>query len=436
MKAFFVSGTHSGVGKTTLSLGLMRAFRRQGKKVKPFKVGPDYIDTGYHHIAAGAKSINLDAHLLTEDGIRSIFRKQSQGIDLAIIEGVMGLYDGKSVQDDFASTAHMAHILGEKVLLVVDAKGMALSAAAMISGFEKFKYAPSFLGVIFNGVKSLHHYVLLKEGVEAHTSLRCFGYVPPFEGIRTPSRHLGLQTVHENQDIDAAIEAFAVHLEKSVSLEEIWAALQEKPLPAVGEQALTFEKRMAYAYDEAFQFYYEDNLDFLKEHHILPVPFSPLRDKKLPENIQGLYIGGGYPELYAQALSRNESMKKDIREKLSAGLFCYAECGGMMYLTEGFTDREGIFHSWVGFLEGKCHLKDRLQQFGYVSVCTPGGLCFPAHSFHYSACESSQNHYFTVQKKEKSHAEGFYQNRTVALYPHVYFRGAEGFFDWLMAHMG
>lgn len=435
MKSFVISGTHSGCGKTTISLGLMRAFSNLGKKVRPFKIGPDYIDTGYHHLAAKEKSINLDAHLLRESEIHQIFRRGMIEKDLGIIEGVMGLYDGRGVEDTFASTAYMANLLDTGVILVLDAKGMALSAAAIIKGFQTFQGAPHILGILFNQVKSESHYKLLEEAVKIHTGLPCFGYVRPFSDISLKSRHLGLHTAYENPHFEENIELFSKHLSQTVNLTKIEEALEEKQFEEEDLMLPKSTKRLAYALDEAFHFYYEDNFRWLREQGVEVIPFSPLRDTKLPEKIDGLYFGGGYPELYKEQLSQNHSLLKEIKEKMEDGIFCYGECGGMMFLTEGYQDEKGDFYKWVGFLEGICKMTEKLQRFGYVQVQTKEGISFPAHSFHHSLCETKEMPYFTVSRRDENWEEGFCKKNTIAGYPHVYFRGAKEFGEYLIGKM-
>ena len=436
MKAFILAGTHSGVGKTTLSLGLMRSFLNKGEIVRPFKVGPDYIDTGYHSLAAKKKSINIDSFLLNENNINELFNENMKECTLGIIEGVMGLYDGKGIEKSFASTAHMANLLNLPVILVVDGKGVALSIAAMVHGFKTFKDAPYIKGVIINNVNSRVHYNLLKEAIELHTGVECFGYVPKMDNIELKSRHLGLYTVFEDNKFEDKIENFSNELDNTIDVNRIKESLDEINILKFNKLKtnIIIKKRVAYAFDAAFHFYYEDNFKQLKDRGIELIPFSPLKDKKLPKDIDGIYIGGGYPEIYKEELSKNKSIRDEILRYLENDLPCYAECGGMMYLTRGFKDNNK-FYPWVGFLDGESYMTNKLQSFGYIEVETPFGNSFKAHNFHYSNCDNDNKGVYTLIKRNKKWREGFLKKKTLAGYPHVHFRGAEEFLEFLIKHL-
>jgi len=395
-RAIVIAGPASGVGKTTIALGLMAAFRRRGLAVQPFKCGPDFIDAGHHTRVCDRPSRNLDGWMLSAETNRALFEQHVGTADIAIIEGVMGLFDGARNSGD-GSTAAMAKHLGLPVLFVVEASKMAASAAALVRGFETFDPAVRIAGVLFNQVGSTGHYGLLCEALEQAGCAPAVGYLPKDSSLRIPERHLGLYTAHEDVLSTAALDHLSSLMEQSVDLDRVlaFAAIEEPPQappahsPAAGETV-----RIAVARDRAFCFYYEDNLDALRADGAEIVEFSPLTDRRLPDGAAGLYIGGGYPELYARELSGNDSMRDSISHFVSNGGPTYAECGGLMYLGRHLRLLDGDSLPMVGALPFGTKVTDRLVRFGYTEVsftadCLLGraGGTARGHSFHYSTID-------------------------------------------------
>lgn len=370
-----IAGTQSGVGKTTLSLGIMGALRKRGVKLQPFKVGPDYIDPQFHRRMTGVASRNLDAYLLEEHTLRGLFLRNTQDKEIAVVEGVMGLYDGIGTQGHQGSTAHVAKLLKAPVVLIINGSGLSNSAAALVRGYRDYDPEVWVAGVIINQVSGEKHYQLLKEIIEENTGIPCFGYLSKSQQIGLQSRHLGLIPTEEVEALEEKLQAMASMVEETVDMEGLIAlANQAEPFPGDGFQGenplgpLEKPLRIGYALDEAFHFYYEDNLDLLRSWGVTLVPFSPLRDPHLPEDLHGLYLGGGFPEVFASQLEANESLRAEIKETLGAGLPFYGECGGYMYLTESITTFEGTTHQMVGILQGKARMTNRLQHFGYNEI--------------------------------------------------------------------
>ncbi len=347
-----IAGTHSGAGKTTVSLALMAALRARGRLVQPFKAGPDFIDPGHHQAATGRPSRNLDGWMLGEDVNRAIFTRASADADVSIIEGMMGLFDGSSPVHESGSTAELAKQLNAPVLLVIDGSAMARSVSAMAQGYAKFDPALTVKGVLFNRVRSEGHYRLLKEAVESDTALAVVGYFRPDAAVTIPDRHLGLRTAIEQGQSDlydrlaqSAAETIDLDLVETLARSAGELCAEDLPEPGVtGPQRLI---RVGVAYDAAFCFYYQDNLELLAAAGADMVNFSPLRDTKLP-NVDVLYFGGGYPELYGETLEANMSMRRAVKAFSEQGGTIYAECGGLMYLTEAIRDGEGKRHEMVG----------------------------------------------------------------------------------------
>ena len=311
-----IAGTQSGVGKTTITLGLLYALARRGLSVQPFKVGPDFIDPGHHTRAAGRVCRNLDGWMLTREANLALFRRQARGADVAVVEGVMGLFDGYDGASEAGSTAQMAKWLGLPVLLVVDARAMARSAAALVHGFASFDPALSLAGVVFNRVGSPAHLEYLQQALTSLPGVRCFGGLPRDQELAIPERHLGLATAEDHPLDEAYLGRLADRLETHLDLPGLLAALPQLALPE--EPALAASPplvRLGVARDRAFCFYYPENLELLASFGAELVPFSPLADRELPAGLDGIYLGGGYPELYAEQLAANEA----LRQALQAG---------------------------------------------------------------------------------------------------------------------
>ena len=406
------------------------------RRVQGFKVGPDYIDPMYHTAATGRPSRNLDAWMLPPAAVQLVFARAAATADVSIIEGVMGFFDGASADPLDGSTAQMALLLAAPVILVVDCSHMSVSAAAVVHGFHTFMPKVNIAGVICNRVGGERHAAWLREAITQYgvPVLGCLPYLPD---LAIPERHLGLLTVEERPHavqtfLAGAREAMAryVDLEAVVGLAEAAPPLPDNAgLPAASSDVVV---RIGVARDEAFCFYYADNLDALRAAGAEVVLFSPLRDAALPPGISGLYFGGGYPEIYAAALSANRPLLAAVREAHAHGMPIYAECGGLMYLTEALEDAEGKHHPMVGIVPGVCRMERRLTM-GYreVRLATDGllgaaGQRLRGHEFHYSTWQRPEAAppAYTVQPRflpEELRDEGFACGNLHASYIHMHF---------------
>jgi len=437
IKAVVIAGAASGVGKTTIATGIIGALAKRGHAVQPFKTGPDYIDPSYHTVAAGRPSRNLDTWLLPRDAIVELFRRASSGIDIAIVEGVMGLYDGHSASNERGSTAELAKILGLPVILVVDASGAARSTAAMALGYRDFDPNLNLAGVIFNGIGSESHYDMCREAV-AVTGLKVLGYLPKRPDLTLPERHLGLVPTLENPLPRDFTDNLASQIEKTIDLNGLLQIALKATPPKVAPSLFPRRKhessvRIGIARDKAFSFYYQDNLDLLAAWGAELAPFSPLRDRALPSDIGGIYIGGGFPEMYAAELAQNRSMLTSIREAGRKGLPIYAECGGLMYLGRSLRDFDGVQHNLVGLLPIESSMKDAKLSLGYRTVRALADNPVlqrreevRGHEFHWSQIGSEsddQPAYLILEQKRK---EGFCIGSTLASYIHLHFASRPG----------
>jgi cobyrinic acid a,c-diamide synthase len=437
-----IAGTHSGVGKTTIATALMAAYARRGLRVQPFKIGPDFIDPGFHHVACGRVSRNLDGWMLSPNANLQIFERASADADLAVIEGVMGLFDGRSASADEGSTAEMAKCLGAPVLLVVDASAMARSAAALVHGFETFDAALELAGVLFNRIGGVRHADLLRESVAAYCRSRPFGFLPRSEKIALPSRHLGLTLAAEALTAECLSEMVA-WVEKHIDLDALLALARERS-PALATSLAPpvrpsrSKVRIAVARDSAFCFYYQDNLDLLTESGAELVEFSPMSDLELPTEIGGLYLGGGYPELHAVRLSENRAMIADICRFARAGAPIYAECGGFMYLTEAIVELDGSEHPMAGLFPTRARMQSRFAAMGYIqpesvgdSLWVKSGEALRGHQFRYSAIDPMPSE---VCRVYQSPAEGYRIHSVLGSYIHLHFLSCPGFAERFVNH--
>ncbi|MBI5695315.1 MAG: cobyrinate a,c-diamide synthase [Nitrospirae bacterium] len=441
--AFIVAGTNSGVGKTTVSIGLMAALKSRGLAVQPFKVGPDFIDPAYHEYVSGRASRNLDGWMMGSTAVRGVYARASATADVSVIEGVMGLFDGIGKDGLSGSTAQVAKLTGAPVVLVVDARSMAGSAAAVVRGFESLDPDVIVAGVILNRVGSERHERLLKDAVKRHCKAKVIGAIPREDGLDIPSRHLGLTTDVGSILTKKFVKKLRETVEKNVDIDALMriagkaARIAPAPMPSRTKPASA--ARLAVAMDEAFCFYYRDNLEMLESHGIEIVPFSPLKDDGLPPDIRGIYIGGGYPEMYARGLGFNDFVKHDIRAAAEAGIPIYAECGGLMYLTEGITDLEGVFHPMVGVFPVKTKMLDKRKALGYREVVVEAsGALFPegkkarGHEFHYSEIEPmprgvKRGYKVTKAGEMEGKAEGYMKGNVLASYVHLHFASNRAF---------
>lgn len=439
-----IAGTNSGCGKTTITAGILAGLVKRGHRVQPFKVGPDYIDPMFHTYITKRHSRNLDSWMLEEETLKYLFAKNAADADITVIEGVMGMYDGFGAKSKVGSTAHVAVMLQAPVILVLNAEGMSLSAAAIVEGFRTFDRDVNIRGVILNNIKTDAHYELLKDAIEFNTKTEVLGYLPRRAEYALEGRHLGLVTAGEIDNLQLKMDMLVQQIEKTLNLDRILEIAQQTEevgsfSPPLMDRILAKNRtegpKIAVAMDYAFNFYYRDNLDLLENLGANLEFFSPLKDEELPKGIQGLYLGGGYPEIHAAALQDNTSMRRSIRKHIQGGLPTYAECGGFMYLTESIKTREGNCFDMVGVIPGYSEMTTSLKRFGYVEVeataesviCQPG-FTTRAHEFHYSATHipPETGSCFRVVKRREGKPDtvwlcGCKAYNVLAGYPHLHF---------------
>ncbi|MFW6415520.1 MAG: cobyrinate a,c-diamide synthase, partial [Thermodesulfobacteriota bacterium] len=379
---FVVAGTHSGCGKTSVALGLMAALSQKGFKVQPFKVGPDFIDPGHHTRITGRQSYNLDGWMLSREYNHDLFRQGMKDADVAVVEGVMGLFDGFSGKEESGSTAQIAKWLDLPVLLVVDAKSMARSAAALALGYCSFDQALNLNKLIFNRVGSPAHMDILQDAMQSLPGIEVIAHLPREENIAIPSRHLGLVTNEDLQTDEDRIDSLAKWIGQNLDLDlliERFEIKQDKIPGSKNSSQVSFGGggsdqnrfsglRIAVARDEAFCFYYPDNLELLQEMGAEIACFSPLRDAALPEDISGIYLGGGYPELNAKRLSENTELKTQILDFADRDNPIYAECGGFMYLMQELEDVDANKFPMVGIFDLRARMENRFRALGYREI--------------------------------------------------------------------
>lgn len=435
IKGIVVGAVGSGSGKTTVALGLLAAAKSRGLSVAPFKVGPDFIDPGHHTHIVGRRSRNLDGWMLSRDQNLGVFSKAACEADLVVVEGVMGLYDGYNGRSEDGSTAQMAKWLGLPVLLVVNASSMARSAAALVHGFEQFDPELDFAGVLFNRIGSPRHLDYLMEALNGHVRMPILGGIPRTEAVDIPERHLGLHTAEDYPLSGNAIERLADLVEASLDLDAFLEALPDVAPPenrAPAEASTEPDIRIGVARDRAFCFYYPDNLELLESCGAKLVFFSPIKDRDLPENIDGLYLGGGYPELAAKTLSDNQSMREQVRQASECGMPIYGECGGFMYLCRELVDVQGGIHPMAGCFPFTARMHPKLKALGYREVklqqdtlLGPTGQTIRGHEFHYSHVDATEDSvrkaYKATPRKGVSHAvDGYAVRQTLGSYVHLH----------------
>ncbi|MCD8186424.1 MAG: cobyrinate a,c-diamide synthase [Rikenellaceae bacterium] len=379
--SFLIAAPHSGSGKTTVSLGLMRALRNRGRSVQPFKCGPDYIDTKFHERACGRPSVNLDRFLSTDSHIKGLYHRYFQESGVAVVEGVMGLFDGYDKSQ--GSSAEIAALLDLPVVLVVNAKATAYSVAPLLYGFRHFSDSIRIAGVIFNFVGSANHYALL-EAAAREVGIPCLGYLPKDSGISIPSRHLGLNT-ESIQRSDELMERATALVEKHIDIDRLLKLTETDVSKRFFPPSATpGEAVIAVARDEAFEFMYTANLDWMEQSARL-VTFSPIHDQTLPR-ADLLYFPGGYPEAHLEELSRNGPMRRQIRRFAENGGKIWAECGGMMYLCKSIRDSHGNSYPMVGIFPHRASVRSMKLTLGYRQFEWAGVSC-RGHEFHYSELE-------------------------------------------------
>jgi cobyrinic acid a,c-diamide synthase len=425
-----IAGVSSGVGKTSLTAAIARALTARGLRVAMFKVGPDYLDPTYHARASRGTAHNLDGWMMGEAGVRESFARASTGADVALIEGVMGLFDGLTPTGEEASTAQLAKWLDAPVILVCDAAGMARSVAALVHGYASFDPAVGVRGVVCNRVGSARHLALLREALGERVPY--VAGMPKWPGLSFPERHLGLRTAEEAAVSEETFDAWGRLAEEWLDLDALLALARSAPplsSSPVVETRSQVRCRIGIARDEAFHFYYAYNLALLEQLGAELVPFSPVHDRALPD-VDGLYLGGGYPEVHAAALAANTPMREAVRAFASSRPV-YAECGGLMYLASSIRTRDGVVHPMVGVVPGQAVMADRLQAIGYVEVETradsilgPVGTRYRGHQFRYSdlALSGEIEPVLTLMRPRDGacQSEGYCHNRTLATYVHAH----------------
>jgi cobyrinic acid a,c-diamide synthase len=436
MKGFLVAGTSSGVGKTTVSLALIAALQRRGHIVQPFKSGPDFLDTGHLSRISGRTARNVDTWMLPASANLDVVSNASQGADTILVEGMMGLFDGKSGDSEVGSSAEIAKLLKLPVVLVLDAGKSARSIAAVVLGFEMFDPGLPLAGVLLNRVASERHYQLLHAAIAGSCKTPILGWLPRDPAVTIPERHLGLHTSEEMSEANQR-DAFADLAVQHVDLDRL-SSLEcglDLKTHSVSITQTPSGLRIGVARDSAFSFYYEDNLDLLREQGAEIIPFSPIADSHLPPRLDALYFGGGYPELYAKQLGDNQSMIESLRAFVSTNNPVYAECGGMIYLSQRLTTADGVEHPLAAILPFNMEMTDRLVHFGYVTVeltanCLLGstGTILRGHSFHYSritnefSLPTTYSVNYSLSGKQEN--EGYLSGNVLASYIHLHFRSS------------
>lgn len=422
----------SGSGKTLVTCGFLQALKQRGLQTASFKCGPDYIDPMFHSKIIGTKSRNLDTFFASEEIVQYLLEKNSRDCEISVIEGVMGYYDGLAGISEKASAFDVAVKTKTPAVLIVNAKGMSVSVAAFIKGFLEYKENSWIRGVILNQV-SPGIYPRLKKMIEEQLPVQVYGYVPNVEECVLESRHLGLVMPEEIADLQEKLRKLAGILEETLDIDGLLSLAQEAEALPIQPSAMSYhtEKpiRLALAKDEAFCFFYQDNLELLEEMGAQLIPFSPIHDKTLPDQIDGLLLHGGYPELYAKELSENTSMRRSICEAIEKGLPYLAECGGFMYLHEQMEDMEN--HRWpmAGVIAGAVYRTSRLCRFGYITL--EEGTCFgkrvgkiPAHEFHYFESENCGGDFLAQKPLSTRSWRCIHSDKQrIAGFPHLYYYG-------------
>ena len=431
MIQFLLAAPRSGSGKTTMTCALLMALKRRGCAPCAFKSGPDYIDPMFHRAVLGVESRSLDLFFSAPETVRNLYARGAAGHGAAVCEGAMGFYDGLGGVSDRASAWHLADTLGLPVLLVVEPKGQSLTLAAELKGLVNFRTPSHIAGILLNNCTARMH-ALLAPMLEEETGLPVLGFLPKLPEAVIGSRHLGLYTAAEVENLQQKLALLADAAEEHIDWPRLLALCEKEP-PALPVQPETppARVRIAVAQDEAFCFIYAETLEAFRDAGAEVVFFSPLRDTALPENIGGLYLPGGYPELHARELSENTSLLREIKQKIESGLPTAAECGGFLYLGQSLTDAEGQSWPMVGVLPGEAKDAGRLVRFGYAALSADSdsmlfraGESFPIHEFHH--WDSTANGTALAAKKPVGGAAwrcGFVNERFYAGFPHLYWAG-------------
>lgn len=443
-----VAGVRSGVGKTTIATGVMGALTRRGYAVQPFKAGPDYIDPSYHRVACGVPSRNLDTWLLPHSTVLELYAKASARRQISVVEGVMGLFDGHSSLDEEGSTAQLAKLIGAPVILVADASKVARSVAAEVLGYQQFDPALNLAGVILNGVASDRHLEFCQPQIEATTGLPVLGYLPRRAEFEQPERHLGLIPTVEGTVARQWYEALIAQIEETIDVGRIAELARTCAPPSPSAHPELAEGRppqvypsepqprravIAVAQDKAFNFYYQDSLDLLEAWGAEIVPFSPMEDASLPEGAGGVYLGGGFPEMFAAELSANRPMLDSIRQAAERGVPIYGECGGLMYLGRSLTGFDEVAYPMVGLVPAVSAMSQSRLSLGYREVearddgpLLSAGQLVRGHEFHWSTLEQPPQDGESVYRvvNQGGRPDGFRAGSVWATYVHVHLGSA------------
>jgi cobyrinic acid a,c-diamide synthase len=446
-----IAGTKSGAGKSSFTMGLLRRLRNQGLSAQPFKVGPDFIDPQHHARASGRPSYNLDTWMSPATYVLDLYSDIMGDKDIAVVEGVMGLFDGAGSTEETASTAEAAKLLNLPVLLVVDGQAMARSVAALVKGFAEFDPGLRFAGVVANNVNGERHAAILREAINRYTPVRWLGYLPRLPDLEIPSRHLGLHLGQEQ--VDSLYDRWAAHLQQYIDIEGLLTSTGHSASPG-GGRAMSGGHRfgnaarrpftVSVAMDEAFQFVYQDTLDLFRHRGGNIVFFAPTRDARLPAGTDWVYLPGGYPELHLARLSQNRAMLADIRRFHDANGVIVAECGGLMYLGKSIADESGKAYPMAGIFDFSTSMSGRRLTLGYrqLRLETPGGrastLVIKGHEFHFSAFAENREracmqafgggHY-------RNNADGFFRKNCFAFYTHIYWASSPGWMEYVLQRL-
>ena len=426
----------SGSGKTLITCGLLEALVERGLKTASFKCGPDYIDPMFHSRVIGTKSRNLDTFFTVPEVTKYLLTRNARDCEVAVMEGVMGFYDGVAGTTTRASAYDLAKVTDTPVILIVNSRGMSVSLAAYVKGFLEYKKDSHIKGVIFNQMSPML-YPRMKKLLEEELGVAVLGYVPKVEDCVIESRHLGLVLPDEIPELKDRLHKLAGVLEETLDIDRILELAGEAPdlLDAKPESVTDFRLsepvRIGVAEDEAFCFFYADNFRLLGEMGAEIVPFSPMEDKQLPDDLDGLLLYGGYPELNGKKLEQNTTMKDMIREKLKAGMPCMAECGGFMYLHEEMEGMDGNFYQMAGVIPGKAYRTPKLSRFGYVTLTQKKPALgkedfgeIPAHEFHYFDSENCGEDFHAAKPESKRGWDCIHGTDTMlAGFPHLYYYG-------------
>ena len=434
-----IAGTASSVGKTILTAGLIAAFKARGLTVQSFKVGPDYIDPAYLAHVSGRPCRNLDSWMLGDGALRQVLAQGALGADLALVEGMMGLFDGHGSSGE-GSSADVARMIKAPVVLVIDVSAMAESAAAIALGFKSYRETPKIAGVLLNNVGSEGHRRTVEDAIWETAKLPVLGALRKMPELDIPERQLGLLPVTENKEWNRTIAVLAETMDRDVDLDLLLRiARNAELLPLVPKKVFQGKPsdgrpiRLAVAYDEAFNFYYPENLELLEEHGAQVVPFSPLEDAHLPPDVAGLYLGGGFPEVFVEPLAKNRSIAESIQRAHRTGIPIYAECGGLMYLGRSLRTETGRIHSMAGVVPVDVEMDGEIHRFGYRQILTledsilsPRGQFYRGHEFHWSRITGHNGDLKPAYQMLNAEGdvigyEGFVGPNLLASYVHLHF---------------